>query len=156
MAKDILKTMGSGKKTTLQWVLIAVAAIIVITILVQVYKALKGGSQVVGKSLGDAAAAQKLGLSQERVSYIREKAVDLWNDSSGSTWFWLSIRAIDKNAFISAINSMNNTIELGWLNESYKEAAGIKLIQSITGSFYPFNETENARLKSGYLSYLKS
>ncbi len=152
MALDKLIT---GKKSTLHWVLIAVVAIVVITVLYQVYTALKGGSQDIGKILGDKAVADKLQLPQERVSFIREKANDLWANSSGSTWTWLWLRRIDKEAFIAAINSMNDTRELGWLDEAYKQAGGIHLIKSMTGGFINFFDSDIARLTDGYYSFLK-
>ena len=153
MAKDILKTVTSGKhKTTIQWIIIAVVVTIIIYFIYAAYQASKTAGSAAGQIAGSAIIAQQTGISSDRQLICKQAATDCYGACTfipfTSVCFWLS-----ESPIVAALNNLTTSNEAVLTAQYFREQAGTSLKNIVTNSLL-FSGTSLAKINTTILNSL--
>ena len=132
MAKDNFKAiLGTGnKRSTLQWVVIAVVVVSVVYFLVQVYKASKTAGGAAGEILGSAIIAQQTGVSVDRQAVCKQVAIDSSTAITFIVFTNYPIWVMDEN-LVTALNRLVTANEAVLASQFFREKTGVGLLSII-------------------------
>lgn len=137
MAASVYKAIaGGGKKTSLQWVIIAVLATVVIYVLYQVYKASKTAGNAAGEIAGSTIIAAKTGVSVDRQLVCKQVATDCKSATTFIVFTTIPFWVTDTD-MVNALNRLVERNEAILVCEFFREMAGTSLLSIVnnTGVF---------------------
>lgn len=134
MAASVYKTVMTGdNKKTIQWILIAIVATVIIYVLYQVYKASKTAGNAAGEIAGSAIIEAKTGVSKDRQLICKQVA----NDCRGAITFVVFTTYpawVADSDLVNALNRLVTPNEAVLASEFFREVAGTSLLKIVNNS----------------------
>lgn len=141
--KDVTSMKNSPVYGYVKWAIIIIVVIAIIIVITKVYKAVKAGTNVIGKEIGDQILSQQTSIPVPRIKICREAATQCESAITRVPFIGTKIWVTD-DTIVDALNSLVSSQEATLTSQFFKEISGDSLKDVVEGGF--FVETNRKRI----------